>query len=117
MAHPGNFERREITNSALDAPFTLEEMKRAIIKSGLTSPGKDEICYVMLKHLGVSASMKLLALYNKVWEVGKLPTSWKEAVIIPIRKPGKDASNPMNYRPIALTSHVGKIMERMFTEG
>ncbi|XP_044220816.1 uncharacterized protein LOC122991683 isoform X2 [Thunnus albacares] len=116
LAHPGSLERRENTNSAMDAPFTLEERKRAITKSGLTSPGKDEICYVMLKHLGVSASRKLLALYNKVWEVGKLPTGSKEAVIIPIRKPGKDPSNPMNYRPIALTSHVGKIMERMITE-
>ncbi len=37
-------------------------------------------------------------------------------MIIPIRKPGKDPSNPKNYRPIALTSHIGKIMERMITE-
>ena len=34
-----------------------------------------------------------------------------EAVIVPIRKPGKD---PM--RPIALSSHVCKIMEHMITE-
>jgi len=70
----------------------------------------------MLKHLGSIAMMKLLFFYNKVWQVGTLPRSWKEAVIIPIRKPGKDSSNPMNYRPIALTSHVGKIMERMITD-
>ncbi len=31
-------------------------------------------------------------------------------MIIPIRKPGKDPSNPKNYRPIPLTSHTGKIM-------
>jgi hypothetical protein len=29
----------------LPAPFTLAEMKRAIVKAGLTSPGKDEMCY------------------------------------------------------------------------
>ena len=28
-------------------------------------------------------------------------------------KPGKEASNPGNYRPIALTSHLGKLMEKM----
>ena len=100
----------------MDAPFTMEEMKRAIMRSGLTSTGKDEICYVMLKHLGVLASMKLLGFYNKVWAVGKLPTGWKDAMIIPIRKPGKDPSNPKNYRPKALTSHIGKIMERMITD-
>lgn len=114
--HPGILERRENITSTVDAPFTLEERRRAIIRSGLTSPGKDEICHVMLKHLGVEASLKLLGLYNKVWEAGKLPVGWKEAVIIPIRKTGKDSSNPMNYRPIALTSHIGKIMERMITE-
>lgn len=59
---------------------------------------------------------KLLGLYNKVWKEGKLPINWKEEVIIPIRKPGKDAADPSNYRPIALTSHIGKVMERMITE-
>ncbi len=100
----------------MDAPFTMEEMKRAIARAGITSPGKNEICYIMLKHLGVLASIKLLGFYNEIWEKGKLPTGWKESVIIPIRKPGKDPSNPKNYRPIALTSHIGKIMERMITE-
>ena len=71
-AYPGVIERREENNNTMDDPFTIEEMKRAIMRSGLTSPGKDEICYVMLKHLGVLASMKLLGFYNKVWAVGKL---------------------------------------------
>lgn len=52
-AYPGVLERREDTHSTIDAPFAMEEMKRAIVKSGLTSPGTDEICYVLLKHLGV----------------------------------------------------------------
>ena len=43
----------------------------------------------------------MLHAFNKVWEEGKIPSGWKEAVIVPIRKPGKDASNPANYRPIA----------------
>lgn len=37
-------------------------------------------------------------------------------MIIPIRKPGKDASNPVNYRPIARTSNIRKIMERLIME-
>lgn len=41
---------------------------------------------------------------------------WKEAIIIPIRKPGKDGSRPGSYRPIALTSHICKLMERMVNE-
>lgn len=45
-----------------------------------------------------------------------MPKTWKEAVVIPIRKPGKDPSKPISYRPIALTSNLCKIMERMITE-
>ncbi|KAK7891307.1 hypothetical protein WMY93_023270 [Mugilogobius chulae] len=53
---------------------------------------------------------------TKVWIQGELPCAWKEAVIVPIRKPGKDPSKPANYRPIALTSNLCKLMERMITE-
>ena len=70
----------------------------------------------MLKHLGDQAENKLLGFYNKVWEERRLPVSWKDAVIIPIIKPGKAPENPTSYRSIALNSHVGKIMERMITE-
>ncbi len=35
-----------------------------------------------------------MGLYNKVWKEGKLPIYWKEAVIIPIKKPGEDAADP-----------------------
>ena len=51
-----------------------------------------------------------------MWEKGKLPSAWKEAVVIPVRKPGKDPSKPTSYKPIALMSNICKIMERMITE-
>lgn len=41
------------------------------------------------------------------------PTLWRHSHIIPIPKPGKNHSEPTNYRPIALTSTVCKTMERM----
>ncbi|XP_013856479.1 uncharacterized protein LOC106512397 [Austrofundulus limnaeus] len=40
------------TENIKDSPFSIQEMKRAIDKTGLTAPGKDQICYIMLKHLG-----------------------------------------------------------------
>lgn len=71
-----------------------------------------KICHSMLRHLSDKGIQKVLNIF-KVWEEGKIPAGWKEAAIVPIRKPGKDASNPANYRPIALTSHLGKFMERL----
>ena len=48
-----------------------------------------------------------------MWESGCFPPSWREAVVIPIPKPGKDHSDPGNFRPTALTSCLCKTMERM----
>ncbi|GFW86828.1 putative RNA-directed DNA polymerase from transposon X-element [Trichonephila clavipes] len=41
------------------------------------------------------------------------PSSWREAIVIPILKPGKVATDPLSYRPIALTSCFCKTFERM----
>lgn len=68
----------------------------------------------MLKNLSDRSKGILLGLYNKIWEVRFSPTQWKESVIIPICKPGKDQSLTESYRPSALTSHVGKIMKKIY---
>ncbi len=34
---------------------------------------------------------EILALINTTWKEGSLPTSWKQAAVVPILKPGKDA--------------------------
>lgn len=69
-------------------------MVRAIKRANPASPGKDQICYVMLKQLGKRSLLKLLELYNKVWKEGTLPNIWKEAIVIPIKKHGKDPNIP-----------------------
>lgn len=114
--NPEALAEKVATDHHLDDLFTMGEMDRAIRKAKPTAPGKDQICYAMLKNLGSEARKKLLCLYNRVWIEGKLPSSWKEAVIVPIKKPGKDSSKPSSYRPIALTSNICKVMERMIVE-
>lgn len=47
--YPGVLERKEEINNTIDEPFTLAEMMRAIKRSRQTSPGKDQVSYVMLK--------------------------------------------------------------------
>ena len=48
-----------------------------------------------------------------MWSDGYVHLSWKSAIVIPIPKPGKDASLPLNYRPIALTGCMMKVFEKM----
>ncbi|GFX70220.1 probable RNA-directed DNA polymerase from transposon X-element [Trichonephila clavipes] len=50
---------------------------------------------------------------RKVWKEHCFPSSWREAIVIPILKPGKVATDPLSYRPIALTSCFCKTFESM----
>ncbi len=106
-------QSEEYYNNQINITFTKTELNRSLRKTKKSAPGMDQICYLMINHLSELSKDVLLKMYNKIWEEGKIPQSWKESVIIPIRKPGKDCTNSGNYRPIALTSNVGKIMEKM----
>ena len=96
--------------------FTIKEMKKALRKCHDTAVGSDDINFKFLKHLPLRSLDSLLCIFNHIWHSGILPDSWKEAIIIPIPKPGKDSTNPANYRCIALTSCICKTMERMVND-
>ncbi|KAL8604432.1 hypothetical protein ACOMHN_042261 [Nucella lapillus] len=98
----------------MDMPFKLKELEEA--KKSLQdkkSPGPDKVTNEMLKHLGTKAKTKLLTLFNNSWKTGHVPQSWREAYMVPIHKKGKDKARADSYRPISLTSCVGKLLERM----
>ena len=44
----------------------------------------------LLKHLPRDSVMVLLDIFNDVWALSDIPESWKEAIVIPIPKAGKD---------------------------
>ena len=45
-------------------------------------------------------------------ETGEVPVEWKRAEVVPIYKSGSK-EEPLNYRPVSLTSVVCKICERV----
>ena len=94
-------------------PFSLTKLTDCVMKSHNTAVGLDEIHYEFLKQLPSCSLDFLLQAYNEVWVSGKFPTSWKQATIIPIPKPGEDNTEPSNYCPIALTSCLCKTLERI----
>lgn len=106
-----------ISNDDIGLPindkFTLNELDNAIDRAGCTTPGADNIGASIIKHLPKITRQILLIIINIIWLRGECPSTWKEAILTPIAKPGKDSSSPLSYRPIALTSTLGKIMERM----
>ncbi|GFO17781.1 Pol-like protein [Plakobranchus ocellatus] len=74
------------------------------------------VYYQFLRHLPESCLPTLLKLFNNIWTTGDIPPFWREASVVPIPKPGKDPSDPSNYRPIALTSCLCKTLERMVND-
>ena len=104
-----NSNNRETYNDL----FNMNELKEALRRANDTATGPDEIHYQFLKHLPDKTIELLLDIINDIWQSGQLPSTWKEATIIPIPKPNKDHQQPSNYRPIALTSCLCKTMERM----
>ena len=95
-------------------PFTQMELEDGIKQlKKEKSPGPDDITNELLQHLGTSAKQVLLDIFNSSWENASVPQVWREAKMIPIHKKGKDKRSADSYRPISLTSCVGKLMERL----
>ena len=82
------------------------------IKKDSTS-GQDRIHNQMLKNLPEKTLVDILNLFNLSLIKGELPKAWKTACITMIPKKSKASSDPSNYRPISVTSCLGKLLERV----
>ena len=103
-------------NSVINKDFVYHEMETCIRQCKKNkSPGQDRIHYEMLLNLPKTSKKAILRLYNRTWTNGQLPDNWKHAIIVPFLKENKEASDPNSYRPIALTSSLCKLMERLIT--
>lgn len=91
---------------------------RRIIKNSrpYKAPGEDGIQMKTLKMLPRKAYIQIYYIYRACLKNNYFPKAWKKAVVIPIKKPGKDPSDPGNYRPISLLPVLGKIFEKLICE-
>ena len=92
-------------------PFTLQEVREAKkqLREG-KAPGEDGIMPEVLKRVDIDDI--LLKFSNKVLVEHDLPDQLATMNIIPVAKKG-DLSQTSNYRGIALTSLVSKLINRM----
>ena len=104
---------RESTVSHYNEPFHMGELDNALKETKNSAPGADSIPYEMIYNLPVICKELLLSLFNKIWIDGNYPVQWKEAIIIPLLKQGKDPKLTSSYRPISLTCCLGKVIEKM----
>ena len=82
----------------------MDELLTSLNKAKDTTVGPDDIHYQLLKHIPESCLLVLQDIFNNIWLTGNGPPFWHDAIVVPIPKPGKDHTDPINYRPISLTS-------------
>ena len=99
--------------------FTAEEVESVIGKSrSASSPSPvDQIPYTVLKKCP-SLMPALLHLFNHCWSTQTVPKAWKVGVIhlLGKKKAEEDPSQPSHFRPIALTSCVGKVFTSLLKQ-
>ena len=94
-------------------PFSMKEFLAALSSSKNTAPGPDDIIYDMIRNSSFTTKKFILSIFNRIFKFSDFPNIWEIAFVLPFLKPGKDSSIPASYRPIALTSCLCKLLERM----
>ncbi|KAK4818286.1 hypothetical protein QYF61_010428 [Mycteria americana] len=76
------------------------------------SMGPDEIHLRVLKELAEVLTKPLSIIYQQSWLTGEVPADWRLANVTAIYKKGQE-EDLGNYRPVSLTSVLGKLMEQI----
>lgn len=93
--------------------ITPEGVERRLAKLIITkASGPDEISAKFLQLFSPIIRGSVSALYQQSLDIGVLPADWKNASVHPIYKKG-DRADPLNYRPVSLTSILCKQMEHI----
>ena len=75
------------------------------------SPGPDAIPTDFLIGTKFNIVKPLQILFTESLRTGELPRAWKLAIIAPLFKSG-NREDVSNYRPVSLTSSIGKLLEK-----
>jgi hypothetical protein len=69
-----------------------------------------------LRHLPRRPLVHLTHLINYCIRLSHFPTSWKEAKVVALPKPGKDSKIPQNVCAISLLPSTGKLFEKIILQ-
>ena len=98
-------------SESYNQPFLLNDLKDALNKSIQTAAGPDGIYYQFLTQVPEDCLKILLQIFNTVWLSGKIPSLWKETIVVPRQNQTETFQTQPNL--IAFTNCVCKTMERM----
>lgn len=101
------------SSSTDDPPIQLHEIKRAIKDQKPSAPGSDNINIHLMHSIFQTIPTFILDLFNLWLREGFIPATLKKASLVLIYKDPKKKPTLNNIRPIALTSFLSRIFERI----
>ena len=75
-------------------------------------PDPDGVSNWIMKKCSNQLAGKLQSMILSSLKESRVPLDWKKANIVPIHK-GGDKEEPLNYRPVSLTSIVARMCEKI----
>ena len=102
-----------LDDSIVEIMFGPEDIEKACaeLRPSATA-GPDGVPALLLKNCRKQLSKPLYHLWRASLDNGTIPTELLLVLICPVHK-GGSRSVPKNYRPVALTSHLIKVFERV----
>ena len=96
----------------------MEEVEPKVLAAkSWKAPGDDGLPAIVWKQIWPAVKERVLSLFQASLDGGELPTQWRNAKIIPLKKTGKgDYTIGKAWRPISLLSTLGKILESVIAD-
>ncbi|GMT09751.1 hypothetical protein PFISCL1PPCAC_1048, partial [Pristionchus fissidentatus] len=101
------------TGNFLEPSFMRHEICALIErwkKSGCRTPENINLAYI--KEIAVPISEPLEIIFRQSYETPTVPSLWRHSIVTPVKK-SPPFSDPLNYRPISITSLFCRVFERL----
>ncbi|KAF8366224.1 hypothetical protein PRIPAC_84053 [Pristionchus pacificus] len=108
---PFSHARENVSNEYKDmfSCFEICELIEKWKSSSCRTP--DNISLIFIKETAVPLSAALEIMFRKSYELSEVPDRWRYSTITPLKKKAP-YSNPLNYRPVSITSFFCRVFEK-----
>ena len=107
---------QSVLEDPIEQPLTPIEISQVIKRLSLgKATGLDNISNEMLRLVGPLHQTFFTSLFNHIYSAACFPSIWKQAYISTLHKKGAK-QDPANYRPLSITSCLGKLFTSTLNE-